>query len=62
MRGTVRSFVGFEGAVDEMIKARIYGGMHFRTACVRGVALGSTVAEYVLRHAMRQKRGDWDDR
>ena len=62
MPGTVRSFVGFEGAVDEMIKARIYGGMHFRTACVRGAALGSTVAEYVMRHAMRQKRGDWDDR
>lgn len=62
MPGTVRSFVGFEGAVDEMIKARIYGGMHFRTACVRGAGLGTTVAEYVLRHAMRQKRGDWDDR
>ena len=51
--GIVRSFTGFSGAIEEMANARVFGGMHFRTACVRGSALGNTVAEYVLHHAMR---------
>jgi len=60
--GVVRRYASFDDFADEGFVARIYGGMHFRTACVRGTALGSTVAEYVLRHALRQKRGDWDER
>ena len=56
MRGSVRSFVGFDLAIEEMADARVFGGMHFRTACVQGSALGSTVASYVLSHAMRAKR------
>jgi hypothetical protein len=55
MPGSVRSFVGFDLAIEEMADARVFGGMHFRTACVRGSALGSTVASYVLSHAMRAK-------
>ena len=61
MPGTLRSFVGFSSAIDEMANARVYGGMHFRTACVRGSALGGTVAEYTLRHAMRPVHGGWGD-
>lgn len=61
MPGAVRSFIGFERAVEEMADARVFGGMHFRTACVRGSELGSTVASYVLRHAMRARRQDLDD-
>ena len=56
MPGSVRSFVGFDRAIEEMADARVFGGMHFRTACVRGSALGSTVASYVLSHAMLAKR------
>ena len=60
MPGAVRSFVGFERAIEEMADARVFGGMHFRTACVRGSELGSTVASHVLRHAMRAIRQDLD--
>jgi len=56
MPGSVRSFVGFDLAIEEMADARVFGGMHFRTACVRGSALGSTVASYVLGHAMLANR------
>jgi PAP2 superfamily len=56
MPGSVRSFVGFDLAIEEMADARVFGGMHFRTACVQGSALGSTVASYVLDHAMRAIR------
>ncbi len=58
MPGAVRSFVGFDLAIEEMADARVFGGMHFRTACVRGSALGSTVASYVLSRAMLAKRQD----
>ena len=30
--GTLRSFFGFSSAIEEMANARVYGGMHFRTA------------------------------
>jgi membrane-associated phospholipid phosphatase len=56
MPGSVRSFVGSDLAIEEMADARVFGGMHFRTACVQGSALGSTVASYVISHAMRAKR------
>jgi len=56
--GSVRWFVGFDNALKEMADARVFGGMHFRTACVRGTALGGTVASYVLENAMRARRHD----
>lgn len=56
--GSVRWFVGFDSALKEMADARVFGGMHFRTACVRGAALGGTVASYVLENAMRSRRHD----
>lgn len=58
MPGAVRPFVGFADAVEEMADARVYGGMHFRSACDRGSALGSAVAAHVLTHAMRAAGGD----
>jgi membrane-associated phospholipid phosphatase len=61
MPGTARSFINFSDATAEMVNARVYGGMHFRTACVRGTALGSTVAEYVMRHAVRPLHSGWGD-
>ncbi len=61
MPGTLRSFFGFSSAIEEMANARVYGGMHFRTACVRGSALGGTVARFVLRYAMRPLHGGWGD-
>jgi len=50
--GAVRPFVGFESATDELANARVYGGMHFRTAASVGHALGGTVANYVMDYAM----------
>ena len=61
MPGILRSFFGFSSAIEEMANARVYGGMHFRTACLRGSALGGTVAGYVLRHAMGPLDGGWGD-
>lgn len=46
-----RRFYSFKALLDEMKTARIVGGIHFRSACTDGQALGTAVADYVLRHA-----------
>jgi len=52
--GTTRSFPNFSAATAEIADARVFGGIHFRTSCVRGNALGQTVAAYVSSHAMQR--------
>jgi hypothetical protein len=42
-----RSFGSFSQAVDEIVEARIWAGLHFRTADLQGKALGLNVARYV---------------
>jgi hypothetical protein len=53
VRPGTRSFSSFSSAVAEIADARVFGGIHFRTSCVRANSLGRTVADYVSRHAMR---------
>lgn len=52
IRPGTRSFASFSAVVAEIADARVFGGIHFRTSCVRGNALGQTVAAYVSSHAM----------
>jgi hypothetical protein len=48
MIGTRRSFHGFERALEEVKEARIFSGIHFRSATEVGQKLGIDVANYVL--------------
>jgi hypothetical protein len=41
-----RTFTSFSQAVDEIVEARIWAGLHFRTADVQAVQLGTNVANY----------------
>ena len=41
-----RSFSSFSQAVDEIVEARIWAGLHFRTADVQAVTLGTNVASF----------------
>jgi hypothetical protein len=59
--GTTRSFHNFSNATAEIADARVFGGIHFRTSCVRANTLGRAVADYVSRHAMRARGDDRDD-
>jgi len=45
-----RSFTSFSQAVDEIVEARIWAGLHFRTADVQEVELGTNVASYAAAH------------
>ena len=47
---TTRNFTSFSQALEEVIDARVYSGIHFRTADVRGAILGRKVANYVQEH------------
>jgi hypothetical protein len=41
-----RAFTGFSQALDEIVEARIWAGLHFRTADVQARLLGTNVANY----------------
>jgi hypothetical protein len=45
-----RTFDRFSDALDEIIEARIWGGIHFRTADEQGAAIGKQVAKYMRQH------------
>jgi hypothetical protein len=43
-----RSFDSFTDVLDEIFTVRIYGGIHFRTACEEAAGIGGQVAGLVL--------------
>jgi PAP2 superfamily len=47
---TVRSFSRFSEALKEVLDARIWGGIHFRTADVQGSVIGMKVSHYLVKH------------
>lgn len=54
--GTTRHFGSFSQATEEVIGARIWGGIHFRTADVGGEVLGEAVAAYTTTHYFQPRR------
>jgi hypothetical protein len=53
VRTGTRNFTSFSAAVAEIADARVFGGIHFRTSCVRGNLLGQAVARYISSNSMR---------
>ena len=56
MPGVVRSFDSFSSALDEVQNARVFAGIHFRSATHDGQVLGESVAGYVLENALQPVR------
>lgn len=50
---TTRSFDRLSDALKEVIDARVWGGIHFRTADLQGAVLGKKVAHYLSKHYFR---------
>ncbi len=48
-----RSFSSFSQAVDEIVEARIWAGLHFRTADVQAVELGTNVANFAMENYLQ---------
>jgi membrane-associated phospholipid phosphatase len=55
IRPGTRAFASFSSVVSEIADARVFGGIHFRTSCTRGNALGQAVAAYVSSHILREE-------
>jgi len=55
--GVTRYFSSFSGAELEIRDARVFGGIHYRTACVDGQVLGQQVAAYVLANTLQRLHG-----
>jgi hypothetical protein len=53
---TTRSFERFSGALKEVIDARVWAGIHFRTADTQGSVLGKKVAQYLKKHYFQPVR------
>ena len=53
---TTRNFERFSDALKEVIDARVWAGIHFRTADVQGAVLGNKVAHYLRRHYFQPVR------
>jgi hypothetical protein len=58
MTGVIRSFSSFGAALEEIKDARIFAGIHFRSACNDGQATGISVASYVRAHAFLPVNGN----
>jgi hypothetical protein len=56
MPGVTRNFHNFSAALEEVKNARVFGGIHFRTATVDGTALGVAVGDYFLAHSLLPER------
>ena len=48
--GTAHTFHSTDDIIKEIIVARIYGGMHYRTSGVHGSVIGKKVAHWVAKH------------
>ena len=51
--GFPRQWTAFSEGIDEVIEARIYSGIHYRTSDEVGARVGRQVARFVLNHALR---------
>jgi hypothetical protein len=54
--GVPRTFRRFSEALEDVKNARVFAGIHFRTACDDGTVLGNAVAQYVLDNAFQRQR------
>jgi hypothetical protein len=51
--GFVRHWQTFTEGVREVVDARVYSGIHFRTADQAGARMGRQIAQFVTKHALR---------
>jgi hypothetical protein len=54
----LRFYPSFSAALDELADARVFAGIHFRTACDDGLVLGGAVAGHILDNLMGRIHGE----
>ncbi|HVJ81686.1 MAG TPA: vanadium-dependent haloperoxidase, partial [Planctomycetia bacterium] len=56
--GWIRNFSSFSDAMSEVADARIFGGIHFRKACVEGANIGGNTVSFILANRMQRLHGE----
>ena len=56
LSGITRQWSSLSEAVDEVIDARVYSGIHFRNSDEVGARMGRQVAQFVSKHALRKSK------
>jgi hypothetical protein len=54
--GVSRTFRRLSEALEDVKNARVFAGIHFRTACDDGTVLGKAVAQYIIDNAFQSQR------
>ncbi|AMY09524.1 PAP2 superfamily protein [Luteitalea pratensis] len=57
--GITREWLTLSEGLQEVVDARVYSGIHFRTSDEVGARQGRQVARFVLAHALRPTTGEW---
>jgi len=57
--GVVRQHASFSATSLEVNDARVYYGIHFRSACIDGRATGNAVGNYVTANVAQPRHGRW---
>jgi hypothetical protein len=52
----VRHYTSFSQALQDILDARVYGGMHFRNSTEKGAIIGKQVSHFATRHFFRPAR------
>jgi len=55
--GAIHRYTSFGQVADEVVNARVWGGVHWRTSCTVGRSVGNKVGVYTLRHMPRVRTG-----
>jgi hypothetical protein len=58
MLGVTRYFTSITAATDEIKNARVFAGIHFRTATNDGQTLGVNTADWVRTHSLLPVHGN----
>ena len=56
--GVVENYTTFKDIADDVVDARVWGGIHWRTSSVRGRSVGEEIGRYTVRHFLRLRNGD----
>ena len=59
--GVVKTYTTFKQIVDDVVDARVWGGIHWRTSSERGRVVGMEIATYAVRRFLKP-RSDNDTR
>jgi hypothetical protein len=60
--GLIESYATFDEIAEGVVDARVLGGIHWRTSSVRGRRVGQKVGAFAVRHFLKPKSEDCDDK